>query len=308
MNIICKTIYGSNLYGLSGPQSDEDVRGVYLPEKSACYLGKIKDTVDGQGDTQFFSLQKFLRLAAEGQSVALEMLYSNQVFECSPIWGELVKNRHRFLSKKMKSFMGFSKSQMVKYNYRADRLNDIIFLRNFLVGWTDKTPAPALGCNPLDAKLSALWDVLPEGVNFQKSANQFNRSKDNRVYLICGREFQVHCSVEHVLGWLDYMRNEYGERVKKAAEQKVDFKSLSHAFRVSYQARQLVLERDLTFPAKEVDFLRQVKFGELDLIKDELDRKLEELISETDKLVLDSDLPDEVDWSWCEEFILKCYE
>jgi predicted nucleotidyltransferase len=216
MNIVCKTIYGSKLYGMAGPQSDEDVRGIYLPEKSACYLGKIKDTVDGQGDTQFFSLQKFLRLAAEGQSVALEMLYSNQVFINSLIWDKLVKNRHKFLSKKMKSFMGFSKSQMVKYNYRADRLNDIIFLRNFLVNWVDTASAPLLNCNPLDAKLSVLWDTLPEGVNFQKSTNQFNRSKDNRVYLICGREFQVHCSVQHVLEWLNYMRDEYGERVKKA--------------------------------------------------------------------------------------------
>jgi hypothetical protein len=225
----------------------------------------------------------------------------------SPVWDELVKNRHRFLSKKMKNFCGYAKAQATKYSYRADRLNDVISLRNFFIHWINNTPAPILNCNPLNAKLSVLWDILPEGVNFQKSTNQFNRSKDNRVYLICGRELQVSSSVEHVIKFLDLLEDEYGERVRKAAEQKVDTKSLSHAFRVSYQARQLVLERNLTFPAKEVEFLRQVKFGQLDLIKDGLDKKLDDLINETDKLVIDSDLPDEVDWSWCEEFILKCY-
>lgn len=310
IDIICKAIYGSNLYGLTGPQSDIDIRGVYLPDKSDCYLGKIKDTIDGQGDTQLFSLQKFLRLAAEGQSIALEVLFTppDKTLNDSPIWHELVKNRQRFLSKKMKNFMGFSKAQATKYNYRADRLNDVMSLRNFFINWCNNASAPILGCNPLDAKLSVLWDILPEGVNFQKSTNQFNRSKDNRVYLICGRELQVSSSVEHIIKFLDSLKDEYGERVRKAAEQKVDTKSLSHAFRVSYQARQLVSERNLTFPAKEVDFLRQVKFGQLDLIKDGLDKKLDDLINETDKLVLDSDLPDEVDWAWCEKFILKCYD
>lgn len=310
MNLICKTIYGSKLYEMNGPASDDDFRGVYLPDKSACYLGKIKDTVDGQGDEQTFSLQRFLRLAAEGQSIALEMLWTppEKTLINSLVWEELVKNRHRFLSKKMKSFMGFAKSQSVKYGYRADRFNDVIRLKKFFVNWATVASAPILGCDPLDAKLSVLWDILPEGVNFQKSTNQFNRSKDNRVYLICGRELQVHCSVAHVLQFLDSLRDEYGGRVKKAAEQKVDTKSLSHAFRVSYQARQLVLERNLTFPAKEVDFLRKVKFAELDLVKDGLDKKLDDLINETDKLILGSDLPDEVDWAWCEGFILKCYE
>lgn len=310
MNLICKTIYGSKLYEMDGPNSDDDFRGCYLPDKSTCFLGKIKDTIDGKGDEQLFSLQRFLRLAAEGQSIAIEMLYtpSDKTLISSPIWEELVKNRHRFLSKKMKSFMGFSKAQATKYSYRADRLNDVIKLRNFFENWCKTVSAPILGCNPLDAKLSVLWDILPEGVNFQKSTNQFNRSKDNRVYLICGRELQIHCSVSHVLQFLDLLRDEYGERVKKAAEQKIDFKSLSHAFRVSYQAKQLVLERNLTFPAKEVDFLRKVKFAELDLIKDELDKQLDELINKTDKLILDSDLPDEVDWNWCEQFILETYK
>ena len=310
MNIICKTVYGSKLYEMNGPASDDDFRGVYLPDKSACYLGKIKDTVDGQGDEQTFSLQRFLRLAAEGQSIALEMLWTppEKTLINSSVWEELVENRHRFLSKKMKSFMGFAKSQSVKYGYRADRFNDVIRLKKFFENWVTTTSAPILGYDPLDARLSVLWDILPEGVNFQKSTNQFNRSKDNRVYLICGRELQAHCSVAHVLQFLNLLRDEYGERVKKAAEQKIDFKSLSHALRVSYQARQLVIERNLTFPAKEVDFLRKIKFAELDLIKDGLDKKLEDLINETDKLIINSDLPDEVDWEWCEEFILKCYD
>jgi hypothetical protein len=309
-DIICKTIFGSRLYGLAGPQSDEDIRGVYLPLKSDCYLGKIKDTVDGEGDTQLFSLQRFLRLAAEGQSVALEMLFTpkDKILNDSPIWNRLVENRQKFITKKIKAFASFAKAQAVKYSYRADRLNDILFLKKFITDWTINSSAPALGCNPLDVKLSAIWEILPEGVNFQKSTNQFNRSKDNRVYIICGRELQIHCTIDHVLQFLGCLIDEYGARVRKAAQQQVDLKSLSHAFRVSYQCRELIQNKTLTFPAKEVGFLRDVKFGKYELMKDGLDVKLDELIKDTDRLMEASDLPDEVDWSWCEEFILKCYE
>lgn len=304
LNIICKTVYGSKLYRMDGPNSDIDIRGIVIPKKSDCYLGKIKDTIDGMGDTQLFSIQKFLRLAAEGQSVAIEMLYSDQVFKTSYTWEKLVKQRNRFLSKKMKNFCGYAKAQATKYSCRADRLNDIISLRNTLSDWYEAQIDRDIA---LSTKLSAIYDLLPEGANYKKSTNQFNRSKDNRVYIICGRELQVHCTIQHLFDFIKILRDEYGERVKKAAAQQVDFKSLSHAFRVTYQAQQLIKERTLTFPAKEIEFLCDVKFGKLDLIKDGLDVKLEDLIQETDELMVRSDLPDEVDWSFCEEFILGCY-
>lgn len=307
LNIICKTVYGSKLYHMDSVLSDTDIRGIFVPKKSDCYLGKIKDTIDGMGDTQFFSVQKFLRLAAEGQSVAIEMLYSNQVFSTSYHWEILAKESNRFLSKKMKNFCGYAKAQAIKYSSRADRLNDIITLRDFIRNWCNTTPNTIIGCQPLDAKIFAIWDILPEGVNYKKSTNQFNRSKDNRVYIICGRELQVHCTVEHLLKFIDILEGEYGERVKKAAAQQVDFKSLSHAFRVTYQAQQLIKERTLTFPAKEIEFLRDIKFGKLDLVNDRLDVRLDDLIQETDELMAASDLPDEVDWNWCERFILDCY-
>lgn len=307
LDIICKTVYGSKLYRMDGPESDLDIRGIFTPKKSECYLGKIKDTVDGVGDVQFFSVQKFLRLAAEGQSVAIEILYSDQVFEESYLWRRLIKHRDKFLSKKMKNFCGYAKAQSIKYSSRADRLNDINALRDLIIKWINNTSAPILGCDHFDAKLSVIWDILPEGINYKKSTNQFNRSKDNRVYIICGRELQIHCTVKHLLEFTNMLRDEYGERVKKAAAQHVDFKALSHAYRVTYQAQELIKERTLTFPAKEIEFLRDIKFGKLDLIKDGLDAKLEDLIQETDELMARSDLPDEVDWAFCEEFILGCY-
>ena len=307
LNIICKTVYGSKLYHMDNDLSDTDIRGIHLPSVTSCYLGKIKDTVDGMGDTQFYSIHKFLRLAAEGQSVAIEMLWSDQVFATSYRWELLVKERNRFLSKKMKNFCGYAKAQQIKYSCRADRLNDINALRDLIIKWMDNTSAPILGCDHFDAKLSVIWDILPEGINYKKSTNQFNRSKDNRVYIICGRELQIHCTVKHLLAFTNMLRDEYGERVKKAATQQVDFKSLSHAFRVTYQAQQLIKEHTLTFPAKEIEFLRDIKFGKLDLVNDRLDVRLDDLIQETDELMARSDLPDEVDWAFCEEFILGCY-
>lgn len=310
-DIICKTIYGSNLYGTNIPTSDTDEKGVYLPTKEDCFLGTIKDTVNIDGvDGTLFSIQKFMRLAAEGQSVAIEMLFTpkNKWINDSPIWEELVKNRHKFLTKKMKAFMGFSKSMAMKYSVRADKLNDIIELEKVLYVMMKNTSLGQLfGCDPLDVKLSLIWDKLPEGVNFKKSTNQFNKSSDNRVYVVCGKEFQAHITISQLNQHLSIIEDEFGDRVRKAQSNTVDWKSIMHSFRVTYQCRQAVLEKEITFPCNEVQFLRDLRAEKYDMNKDNLGVKLDELIKETDALIINSDLPDEVDWDWCEKFILDCY-
>jgi len=163
------------------------------------------------------------------------------------------------------------------------------------------------GCDPLDAKLSSVWDKLPEGVNFKKSTNQFNKSSDNRVYVICGKEFQIHITISQLYQHLNIIEDEYGVRVRNAQSNTTDWKSVLHAFRVTYQCRQAVMENEITFPCNEVQFLRDLRAEKYDMVKDGIGIKLEDLIKETDDLIINSTLPDEVDWNWCEQFILKCY-
>jgi hypothetical protein len=195
----------------------------------------------------------------------------------------------------------------MKYAGRADRLSDIIYLKEFIISWIEETSSQLLGCNAIDAKLFAIWDKLPENTNLKKSSNQFNRSEDKRVYVICGKEFQIHITIGNLLENLAIMQGNFGERVKKAQQSITDWKSITHSFRVTYQCKQAIEQGVITFPCKEIDFLRDLRGGKFNFLRDGIDVRLDQLIEETEQAMARSDLPDEVDWNWCERFILDCY-
>jgi predicted nucleotidyltransferase len=89
MKLIVQIKFGSHLYGTSTPQSDLDVKGVYLPSARDVLLQQIrpmisdsrpkehgeKNTADDI-DREAYSLQRYLELLAQGQTVALDMLFA----------------------------------------------------------------------------------------------------------------------------------------------------------------------------------------------------------------------------------------
>jgi hypothetical protein len=180
-------------------------------------------------------------------------------------------------------------------------------VQNFVRNWVNTVSAPLLGCDPLDAKLFSIWDGLPQTVNLKKSFNSFNRSDDKRVYNVCGKEYQIHLTVASFLQNLQVIIDSFGERVKNAQKTMTDWKSVAHAFRVTYQCKQIIEEGIITFPCKENQFLRELRMGKYDMVEDGIDLNLDNLIKDVDDAMNKSNLPDEVDWDWCEKFILGCY-
>src|ERR1700722_12706023 len=88
MDLIVEMRFGSHLYGTATPQSDLDLKGVYLPEARDILLQRVRGTVDlsrekepgeknapGDVDREIHSLQRYLELLAEGQTIALDMLF-----------------------------------------------------------------------------------------------------------------------------------------------------------------------------------------------------------------------------------------
>src|ERR1700677_3249897 len=86
--IIFRCLFGSSLYGTNTPTSDLDYKSVFIPDgkdlvlqKAAKHLQnntKKNDAVKNLKediDDESFSVQTFLRLLCEGQTVALDMLF-----------------------------------------------------------------------------------------------------------------------------------------------------------------------------------------------------------------------------------------
>lgn len=305
MTILSKITVGSRLYGTSISTSDTDYRGVYLPTRSDCLLGRVKDTIDdgAEEDTSYFSLQTFLRLASEGQSMAIEMLAApdDMIVASSPVWDELRANRHTFYTKGMYSFLGYAKGMAAKYSARIDRLTETESILKVL---TDMEPNPdSFGA----VRLSALWDYLPESLNAVKSINERSSNADKRVYVVCGREVQATVTISHAYDVIKTIHESYGGRVRAAKEGKIDWKALGHAFRVTHQAKEIMTTGDLVFPLANADWLRELRLGHIDFLANRLDEKLDVLIAEVQALMDASSLPDKVDRDAVDQLILSAY-
>lgn len=124
MHIIMLTRFGSHLYGTNRPESDVDFKGIYIPSKEDILLGRVQHTLhfDSKKDTslkngpddidvELISIQKFIFDACEGQTYAIDMLYTNDdniIPEyTSSIWTHQIQIfRREFHSKNMESFIG----------------------------------------------------------------------------------------------------------------------------------------------------------------------------------------------------------
>jgi len=115
--IIYRCVVGSQAYGLAVNDSDIDKRGIYLPPASLHWslYGIPEQIEDAEAQECYWELQKFLILALKANPNILECLYTPLVEIASPITQELLKERHRFLSKLVyQTYNGYVLSQFRK--------------------------------------------------------------------------------------------------------------------------------------------------------------------------------------------------
>jgi len=309
MNILAKIIAGSKLYGTSIPTSDNDFRSIYLPTLQECVLLKAKDVIEDKSeeDTSIFSLQKFLRMCQEGQSIAIEILCAGPEhrISTSPFFEYIHDNRKLFFSKNMNSFIGYARNQSSKYTSRVDRLNEAEAIVKYLSENEYKKQHFSF---PQQAnKLSDVWEGLPISPNATKGENPQNKNVDKRAYFVCGRELQATVTTSHAIQVIGDIVKTYGERVRKAKSSELDYKALAHAFRAGYQVKQIMETGDLKFPLPESEYLRDMRMGKINFVDNHLDEKLNDLMSEVQGLIDNSDLPDRVDMKIVDDLILKAY-
>jgi predicted nucleotidyltransferase len=114
--VIYRCQVGSKAFGLSNDQSDDDIRGIFLPKAERHWsLYEIPGQLefnDGQDDEVYWELEKFLRLALKANPNILETLWTPIVLEANPIAVQLREIRSAFLSKHLyKTYSGYVLSQ-----------------------------------------------------------------------------------------------------------------------------------------------------------------------------------------------------
>lgn len=308
MNLIVKSVFGSHLYGTNNADSDMDYKGIYLPTEEECYLNNIskslnyssgndnsKNTKDDV-DEEIYSLQYFMRLAARGEMIVLDMLHTpdNLVIEDSAMWRILQSKRSMFYSKSLHGYLGYIKVQTNKYGIKGSRLKALENLKIFL---SNQNP---------EMRLSDVWDQLP--INDYSMYIENPVRQDIPMYECCGKKFHNSVSVSYAYNCILRTYNSYGERAKKAMNNEgIDWKAVSHAFRAGYQLLEIYRTGDLKYPLDSAKYLRDIKEGRLHYQNDKLGEKLEDILVAVNKAAENSGLPKKIDVNKLNNFILECY-
>lgn len=308
MYTLVKMKFGSHLYGTATPESDQDFKGVFLPSKEEIFLNKIPKSITFHSkkgnesrntsediDTEIYSLHYFIKLALEGQTVAIDMLHAND--ECiltkSYIWDSLVENRRKFYTKSLKAFVGYARTQAAKYGIKGSRLNSVKEVVDFL------------HTVDAEARLNSVWSSLPVGEHIHMFPDL--KSKIN-IYQVCGKQFQETVKVGYVLPILEKFYEQYGKRAEMAANNEgIDWKAVSHAVRAALQTRQLLLSNNLVFPLREAPLLLRIKKGELDYLT-QVAPLLEGLMEEVEELSAQSNLPLHPDYKFWDDWLMNTIE
>jgi hypothetical protein len=274
--------FGSFVYGTGIPTSDTDIKAVYMPDASDILLQRIRGTIvqntkinptdkntSTDIDIETFALHQYLRLLMEGQTVALDMLFTPHSFHLKrahPAWQDIWANRERFLHKGVSAFVGYTKQQAAKYGIKGSRVAATRKTLEFLKSLPDQ--GKKLGHYKAEI-LEWIQTVdsfdLSLGGHLIKVSQLPNRVGAMEDYLdVCNRKVPFHASTKFAVEQMQDLFDRYGERARAAeSNQGVDWKALMHAVRVAHEARELLITANITFPRPEASLLLQIRKGEL---------------------------------------------
>jgi hypothetical protein len=114
--VIYRVAVGSRAFGLANEESDEDIRGVYLPPADLTWsLRKPPEQWEAKHadrDEVYWELEKFLMLAVKANPNILETLWTPLILDADDLGHELRSLRDAFLSKHLyKTYSGYVLSQ-----------------------------------------------------------------------------------------------------------------------------------------------------------------------------------------------------
>jgi len=126
--VVFEAIMGSHAYGTSTPESDTDIRGVFIqPLDDILKYGFVAQVSDEKNDIIFYEIGRFTELLIGNNPNILEMLAvpDDCVLFCNPIFKKyFIDNKEFILSKKVRwTFAGYAIDQINKARGLNKKIN-----------------------------------------------------------------------------------------------------------------------------------------------------------------------------------------
>ncbi|AIM50679.1 nucleotidyltransferase [Shigella phage Shf125875] len=272
MKTIVKAYFGSHLYGTSTPESDVDFKEIYVPHARDILTGNVKEHMSKNTnntsskntkddvDHELYSLKYFFKLAADGETVALDMLHTPPSLvvksDLPDVWKYIQDNRSRFYTTNMKSYLGYVRKQASKYGVKGSRLAVLRQALKRSNEWGRYFDNGAV------IRLSHMKNVLPIGEFASWVETENEKTGKQTFYNLLDRKFQDTLTNKEFNAILVKLEENYGERARKAeANEGIDWKALSHACRGGLQLLEIYRTGDLVYPLQDAPFILDVKLG-----------------------------------------------
>lgn len=322
MNFISQVRHGSHLYGLDTIDSDVDYKGIFLPTFEEMVTGTAKHEFrsstgpehsknsPGDVDTVYFSLQKFISMACNGDLVTLDYLHVNDenLISSSLAWRYIVANRSKFYTKNMKSSLGFMRKMIAKYSaddIRAAAIQQVLVaLKEVIVH------SPGSRMDHAMSTYETLQDIAekyPKYVRVFDGVCSGVQAVETKILEVCGAKYHFTATVEYVA---DAVQKKYDwvkqQQLNPQDNNKINWSTVSHMLRAGYQLSEIYETGDLKYPLKNKEFLLAVKQGNLDFFT-QVAPELERLYDKVETLAKNSNLPETVDHEFWNNFIVDVY-
>jgi predicted nucleotidyltransferase len=186
MKMLVKVLGGSTAFGLNTPESDVDYRGVFVNTEPAKILGLEKlDHVQKQetDDIVYYEVRKFFELLRNGNTGALEILFTDEQLESTPEFDEIRANRLKFIDtdKMFKCLLGYMQGERRLANGE----------RTGVLGGKRKAQLEKYGYSPKN--FTQLLRLAHCGVVlFQDGYFPVNLKKDNKVVWATLMDIKTH--------------------------------------------------------------------------------------------------------------------
>lgn len=318
MHLIVEMRFGSHLYGTATPQSDLDYKAVYLPDARDILLQRVRDTIalsrdkpageknaPGDIDREIHSLQRYLELLAEGQTMALDMLFAPDwalTMPPAPLWREIQANADRLVTRRASAFVRYCRQQANKYGIKGSR---VAASRQALAALAaaEATHGSATKLAVAEAALTALADASQHMtiVDVPSASGQLVRHLE-----VCGKKMPFTSSIKSAREIAERLVDEYGQRALQAERNEgIDWKALSHAVRVGREAVELLRTGRITFPLPCAAEIVAIKGGALpyEAVAD----IIEELLVAVEDAASRSPLPEAPDQEFIEDLVARAY-
>lgn len=318
MKTLVRMYFGSHLYGTATPESDIDIKAVYQPSAEDILLQRVRAAIteappkrtgekNAPGDVDFeaYSPQKFLTLLAEGQTVALDMLFAPDTAFLEaphPVWRDIQALAPRLFSRRTTAFVSYCRQQARKFGVKGARLSAVRLALDSLKGIERRYGS----LNRLSVARSELTAVAAKDKLLQVVELPNPDGSTATYFDIAGKKAIFSASIKQARGMAENLFNEFGERTRAAeAQDGVDWKAMSHAVRIARQGIEFLETQHVIFPRPEAAHLLSIRRGQLPYA--EVAGEIETLLDKIEATAERSILPDDYDPGLIDTFLLDLH-